>query len=455
MKGDLVQLQASAPKGVIIKLGKIGGPTAKMLGSNIEPILRYNVYNVYSGNFAIEQTLYSKNYQGEVYSNDESLYNSSVGNYLAGQNMRLEVSDHTFDWLLPYLTTPESKSATVMLLAELLKHQQQRNAYEKRMYGAYIENWASLHEETIKRLESGKHNIVPITEFTSFKAENFVESAPKDSLLIANLPEPRVNYILEYSKVDTILSWENPEYKPLTQEAWQGLIDNITSRPYILFSESELELPLISQAQKGGGKHIRMYSNIIEKRGLVKSRLGYTVPGFKVITPEVEITRKSKIKIVKDRWHCMNYYRNIYLAKGIKFADGRLNLLVFLDDYLIGCIIYSPEEYKKEGAETTIYQLSDFVTGKHKYPRLSKLILLITQTKDIKALIDREFIQDTKVIRSTAFTEKTGSMKYRGIYEKTANKEGYVNYDSPTGLYTLKQALTIWIDKYNKEGKND
>lgn len=101
-----------------------------------------------------------------------------------------------------------------------------------------------------------------------------------------------------------------------------------------------------------------------------------------------------------------------------------------------------------------IYQRSDLAVPSAE-KRLAKLILLLSQTKEVKKLVDEKLKDDFQFIVTTAFSKNPVSMKYRGVYDlhkRIPDREqaGFrLNYFAKMGLYTLDEAFALWLKKYH------
>jgi len=49
------------------------------------------------------------------------------------------------------------------------------------------------------------------------------------------------------------------------------------------------------------------------------------------------------------------------------------------------------------------------------YRRLAKLLLLVTQTREVRRLLEEKFFLEIPKCRTMVFTDKPVSMKYRGL----------------------------------------
>ena len=86
-----------------------------------------------------------------------------------------------------------------------------------------------------------------------------------------------------------------------------------------------------------------------------------------------------------------------------------------------------------------------------RHRRLAKLLLMVTQCRDMKEILSEKIVRDYKGILTTAFTDQPVSMKYRGIYELAKRGKGFLNYKTEFKDFTFKEVIRLWMKKYAKQ----
>jgi hypothetical protein len=98
--------------------------------------------------------------------------------------------------------------------------------------------------------------------------------------------------------------------------------------------------------------------------------------------------------------------------------------------------------------------MSDFPVGGTSYPRLSRLIVAVALSHEVKALIERAGNKRYRSLTTTAFSKNPSSMKYRGLLRRlTARQEDgqwKVNYGQELGKWSLEEAFATWLEKNGK-----
>jgi len=142
----------------------------------------------------------------------------------------------------------------------------------------------------------------------------------------------------------------------------------------------------------------------------------------------------------------VNYYRDVYLSKGVGIpADGEVPLVAAVDGKVFGFLIYS----RMQGGGD-VYLLADFVVNSSRYQRLAKLLLLITQTAEVRRLLEEKFLLEISKCRTMVFTDRPVSMKYRGLYKLARRDPGKLVYETEMGILDLKEVIPLWLKKYEK-----
>ena len=401
-----------------------------------------------SGNFTVEQIL-----QGlgcKIRSNDIALYSSLIGNHLSGKPMEISVKESGYLWLESYIEEGGvSRIAAVSLLFEMLKHEKGNNLNSIRMYVHYKENFDRFHSQSVERMSKALSSVT-IDDYTTQDVHDLYRDLPTDHLRVAFLPTYVGGYEKLYARLEKIIGWSAPSYEMLTKERYEETVLFMRQGEYLYLSDHDrLEDGLFAVVKTGRLRNIYLYSNL-------PFRTSYVIPYSKSIKGDIpflpddyHITETSRITYLKTDNQHMNYYKNLFLKKGIDHTTGLSPLLVLLDGYLFGFLLFDVIRYGMDMEKSTrgVYLLSDFVIN-HPIKKISKLLLLATKTKELQVILKEKFIQAVEFILTTAFTDKPVSMKYRGVYDLTKRGEGFLQYMAKSGTITSEEAIKTWLKKY-------
>ncbi len=401
-----------------------------------------------SGNFTVEQILQGLNCR--IWSNDIALYSSLIGNHLAGNPMRAEIQDPAYSWLAPYIEEGGvSRIAVVSLLFEMLKQEKANNLQQIRMYDHYKNNFENYHQQSVIKISATLEKI-KIKRYTSRDAYELYAELPTDWMRIAFLPTYVGGYEKLYSRLEKIISWDAPSYDLLTPERYEETVAFMRRGKYLYLSDYDRnEDGLFAIVKTGHLKNVYLYSNIEFKNSYIMPYAKYKKSDYALLPDDHEITEDSKIVFLKSSNEKLNYYKNLFLKKGIDYTTGMSPMMVFLDGYLFGFLLFDIIRYGMDQEKSTrgVYLLSDFVIAS-RIDKISKLLLLCTKTKELQTILKEKFIQAVEFVLTTAFTHKPVSMKYRGVYQLMKRGEGFLQYTTECGKITTAEAVKTWIKKY-------
>ena len=433
-------------------IGSINPDTRILIQSLIPEFEGLPVYVGCSGNFTVERLLASKGVTN-ITSNDVSLYSSAVGNYVMNRKMRIGIKDKEFEWLDEYLKDGLSQIATLLLCTEYFKFVDKEQPYYKRQAAAYRNQFAKLHEKTSMRLKT-RLSEVRLKDYVCGDVLNYIQMIPEESVFIAFPPPNDGGYERLYRKIDEVFDWDNPSYEMFDEEGWRTLKEEAKKKRKWLFIRDRIDdwYPLqseflIAEFQPASmSKTIFVYSNM-KKRCLITKPQKIFEP---VLIERLTGGLTGNLKLVRLKVEQLNTLRSEYMSRAITYpAIADVVIGICDDNRLLGVLAFKiPSKYYKTLADG--FMIADFCVGPSIYKRLSKLVLCVALTAEVKEILEAEFQYPVHRIFTTVFTEKAVSMKYRGLFELFNKKEdgSALNYVAAAGRWTLKEAFEFWKEKY-------
>jgi hypothetical protein len=428
-------------------VGSINAETRKWLGNNGPAFDGREVWVGCSGAFTVEQILSRYAPKARLRGNDVSLYSSALGAYLAGQEFRLEIREEKFAWLEPYLGDVEARAAAVMVLFEVLKYEKADNLFKKRHWAHYLNNFQDFHQATVAKLRERKQE-VRLEAYTTKDIFDLLDEAPKDAVAIAFLPTYAGGYERMFKRLEEIFDWDQPSYGLIDEDRKKRILAKMLERDYLYLDDREWQgLPLVAAVRKARMKPVYIYSNMAAlRRGVLKQQRHAEFVPFPRLSDEDEIKPDSLLTLTPTTNRVVNYYRDVYLSKGVGVpADGEVPLVAAVDGKVFGFLIYS----RMQGGGD-VYLLADFVVNSERYRRLAKLLLLATQTKEVRRLLEEKFLLELPKCRTMVFTDKPVSMKYRGLYKLARRDPGKLVYETDMGIQDLSEVIPLWLKKFEK-----
>ena len=428
-------------------IGSINAETRRWLGNNGPAFDGRQVWVGCSGAFTVEQILSRYAPKARIWGNDVSLYSSALGACLAGQDFNLSVREEKFAWLEPYLIDVEAKAATVMVLFEALKFEKANNLFKQRHWSHYLNNFQDFHQATVAKLRERKKE-VRLEGYTTKDIYDLLEELPQDAVIIAFLPTYAGGYERMFRRLEEIFDWDRPAYGLIDEDRKKRILTKMTARDYLYLDDREWKgLPLVAAVRKARMKPVYVYSNMTAlRRGVMKQQRHAEFVPFARLGGGDEIGPDSQLTLTPTTNRVVNYYRDVYLSKGVGVpADGEVPLVAAVDGKVFGFLIYS----RMQGGGD-VYLLADFVVNSERYRRLAKLLLLMTQTREVRRLLEEKFLLELPTCRTMVFTDKPVSMKYRGLYKLARRDPGKLVYETDMGILDLSEVIPLWLKKYEK-----
>lgn len=262
--------------------------------------------------------------------------------------------------------------------------------------------------------------------------------------MVAFPPTTRPGTSASYKRLHANVEWQEPAYRlwdPKDIEGWLGELREL-GVPHCVFVDHEIEGQMaLARFTKPRARPINLYGT--GKRSSLRARRLRVQPfRYEAVEPG-ELGRDSTVALAPIDNARFNFLRERYLAKGIDFADGMYPYAVLLDGKLAGGFCLTREN---TGRRDSIYLLSDFSIRRER--RLGKLMAMVATSGDALQTAERRLLLRFSKVRTSVFTDKPVSMKYRGIFELEARREGFLNYVSDARRVPLADIYREWFDRY-------
>ena len=428
-------------------VGSINAETRKWLGNNGPAFDGRQVYVGCSGNFTVEQLISRYAPKARIWGNDVSLYSGALGAYLADQPFNLTVREEDYKWLEAFMEDGEGKAATVMVLLEALKYEKANNLFKARHWAHYCKNFSQFHQSTVEKLRERKQG-VRLQGYTSKDIFDLLDEIPKDGVVIAFLPTYAGGYERMFKRLGEIFAWDEPSYEMIDEERKKRTIMKMMERDYLYLDDRQYPgLPMVAVVRKARMKPVYIYSNMAALRlAILKQQRRSQFMPFARLSDQDEITPGSKLTIAPTTNAIVNYFRDVYLSKGVGIpADGEAPFAVAVDGKVFGFLIFARMQGRGD-----VYLLADFVVDSTRYSRLAKLLLLVIQSKEIRRMMEEHLLDELPTCRTMVFTDKPVSMKYRGLFKLARRDPGKLVYETDLGIRRLEEVIPLWLKKYQK-----
>ena len=405
-----------------------------------------------SGNFTSEAVLTQTAPTARLHSNDVSLYSSLLGAWATGQEFPLTIADDDYAFLTPLLAEMPGRLAAVMVLLDMLEFHKRHNPHAVRMWHNFATNFAALHSQTLDRL--AKVTLRVSSYFAGDVFDHYQRFADDpDAVFCCYAPTYAGGYERLYKALDSVLTWTPPDYPPLTDDRRTELLTWVSARKYLWYDDRIIEgfTPVMVQ-QRGRMRSVYLYSNIVPRTAVLLPPQRADLPPWKLHTADTCITAHSTIALHRIKTSELEAFKHAYLGKAVNFCACTWAYAVVIDDLVAGFLEFDRDKWPGTGPRSA-YLPADFAVPHTRYPRLSKLMVMLATSADTQRVLERVMLERVGGVFTTAFTDKPVSMKYRGILTlvkrgHAADGQKFLNYQGDFTPLTWKETLAQWLTKH-------
>lgn len=466
--------------------GSIPADVQNIMANTIKDWKCTDVYVGCSGNFTVEKII-SPLKKFALHSNDVILYSYCLGKYLSGEHFDVDLTDeglNKISWIGEYLKTPIDRLATILLMSGIVKYMDKDNPYYLKMYNAYVKQFATLHAQTVAKIEK---NETRLASYFNGDVMEFVKNTPTDAGFVTYPPFKKAGkaYIKDFAKLESLFSFQQPEYTFFDEKTLIEYFNLVAEKRYwIIGTDMKLSEPFNEYLKAmskttNRGITVYLYSNtgkthyIGPRQEIEDLKIPRLMPGD-VVGDNIELKLLSN--------NAFQTLRSEYMNINIRPGAATLAVGVFVDEKLCGVYAFSASptlsNWDTHIDTPTIYLLSDFPVEPVDYDRLAKLVLYAALSKESKFIAERITRKRVKSLVTTAFSKNPVSMKYRGLFKILNRKEHdalgedwakdidpsnayysqkyQINYGAKMGEWTLNEGLQIWKQKHSQQtGKKE
>lgn len=415
-----------------------------------------SVYNCCSGTFRFEQITLATHPGVAVHSNDVSLYSSAIAGFVLNKPL-----DFTFVKALEFINEFDYREPAQRLAALVVAFNLGRfsggkpNAYKVKHRDHLIGNFQDYVERTLPKVRK-MPEMLPIASYSPRDwLDHMDEAIERKAAIFSYPPFYKGGYEKMFEFLSDNVEWDAPGYKIFDPKGLRDIIEKVRKSgvPFCILSDQiydDLKPELEFVSGRGHPHYCYVSTGRSSFLQLVPRSEAFR---YKPIDLD-KVTADSVVTIRRADAKQMTFLKNVYLKKGIVHTPGMANYLVFIDDMLIGGLIYTLPKF---GEKASIYLLSDFAISRE--ARLSKLITRLALNAEVLHDLGKRFVNRYAEVKTTAFSDHPVSMKYRGIFELTKREERnsaegkfMLNYAGARLNETPQQAFGWWYGKQFRRG---
>lgn len=408
-----------------------------------------NVFIGCSGNYTTDKVMAGMGFA--VHSNDVSLYSKLIADILLNQDTTPMVCTNADlkDAFAGWEEGIYKKLCMVMFAMRITNFAECKNEYQKEMYDTFLEQSEVYYHNTIEKLEKGALNF-HIEDFFFGDFLDFLKEKQGKGVGISFPPTYKGGYEKLYQFVEKSFEYQHAPYNVFDPKTADKVFKELLETDLnIIYSDREwpiLAKWLAGKIKLGANKHpVYIYSSVsernhyyIERNANMKGSKIAIMPTDYVFTPESKVT--VQVCAVSD----VNYYKAFYMANKVNYSTGGdLGLAFLVDGKAFGFASFS----KQLSTLSQIFEQSDFVVNSDT-KRLSKMLLMLIKTRDVRRLIARAMMNYYDSLKTTVYTKAPVSMKYRGVFDLDRRDEGKLMYTAKFTEQTISEAYAEWYSRY-------
>lgn len=425
--------------------GSLPASARSMLLETVQPWGSTEVATLYSGDFAVERSLRGLGLR--CHACDASLYGAALGAAFTSTPFPITVRpEYTalWGWLADWLDTPERAAPTVQLMASLVTDLTGNNRFRMRQREAIETQWPRMHEQTSVRLAAANPSLA---SYTVADPLAHLATLPADLPVILGSAYPDIPIL------DDLFTWEAPVVNPdlnalpllLERPRWVAIL---TER------QPDLDDRLIGYISRCSPPDLYLYGSAGSLRVEMIHRTCTPPPWPKIMPGE---TPTAPLEIVPLEARAFNGLRAEFLNPAIAPREPSYAAAILAGGKVIGAYAVSDDSgptrqtYASQAGFPApgVFLLSDFPVVSGRDARLAKLVLLAALSRESQLLIERKVRHRVRSLVTIAYSERSASMKYRGLFALTKRAPGArtafeLHYAARLGDWPLAEALTRW-----------
>lgn len=416
----------------------------------IDSIGRQEFYVGCSGNFSVDKVI--ARLGCDVHSNDVSLYTKLVADILLGTDTELQVVNTDLQQVFgSWKDSPYRKLSMVMFAMKVSKFASRKNDYEKIFYDAYLDGAQGYYDKTVKKLEGGALDF-RIRSFTFGDFMDFLKKKQGKGIGVSFPPTYKAGYEKIYRFVEESFEYERAKYQLYDPDNSEQVFGDMLRQDENIFCGDQyfesLQDYLVGKIMLGASKHpLFVYSSVKTPKRYYYERVPGEVKNTMPVLPiDYRFTPETKITAQVVPTSLITYFKHFYMSGRVNYTSGGdFGVIVFADGKAFGFAAFS----KQMSTMTHCFIHSDFVS-RSDTPKLSKLMIQLLKTNEVRRIITRKMMHRFDGLKTSVYTDKPVSMKYRGVFRLDRRDKGKLMYSCEFSGQGLEEVYQAWLTKQKK-----
>jgi hypothetical protein len=402
-----------------------------------------------SGNFSTDKILSGMGFK--VHANDVSLYSKLIADVVLGTDTEVKVNNKDIASVFAqWSETKYKKLVQVMFAIRLSELAPRKNDYQRQFYDSYITNSGEYYERTLEKFEKNQQFGFQIESFFFGDFVEHLKNKAGRGVGVAFPPTYKGGYEKMFKYIEDSFAYDRATYGVFDPKQSEVVFRELLQQDEnIIYSDKEhmgLKEYEVAKAVLGSGRNsVYIYSSVKNSDCYYIERTSkpYTTK-LEVIPYDYRITEQTKLEVAQCTVRDVNYFKAFYMANKVNYTEGGDYALAFLaDGKAFGFASFS----KRLSSEELMFVQSDFVVNSC-MDKLSKLLIMLMKSKECRHTMVRFFKHYYKGLKTTVYTDKPVSMKYRGVFNLARRDKGKLIYEAGFGNETLEEIFKQWKKKY-------
>ncbi|MDV6237534.1 hypothetical protein CH379_018025 [Leptospira ellisii] len=312
-----------------------------------------------------------------------------------------------------------------------------------------MEKGLEFYEQTLKKFEAGGVFEFKIESFYFGDFLKHVQNSDGVSVLFA--PTYKGGYEKIYKTVEEVFEYEKATYNVFdSKSAEKTYLNLLESGRSVIYSD--IDFPELSDFKKGvvrysNKKDVSLYSSLdSEKTYFFIPNSEREKTSLQIVRNDFQFFENAKIEIAKVPSDLIFHYKHIFMSSRVNYSDQEDFGIAFLvDGHVFGFAGFK----KFMSSMKHVFVSSDFVV-KSGEKRLSKLLIMLLLSKEVKKFLIREYLHSYKGVQTSVYTPHPVSMKYRGVFELAERKKGKLVYRQEFTNASMDEIFKTWFKTKRK-----
>ena len=338
-----------------------------------------------------------------------------------------------FSFLNEYKNGTPERELTLFFIFSRLQRYNKKTEYGEKEFCSYITKIG----ESIDKITPRSESLVELFNTSKYIVGNVYDALREgDVVVYQQAGYGKHNSVMHNLKKNS--DW-SVEWTPVECD-YENLLPVDDGKEILVVSRNAF-LPLHKIAKDGG---IYLYSNVKRLLGChieIKKEEMYDI---KIPSNDYIVTSDTKLVIKETTQKFFSYMQGRFIKKVQKTTPPNIGyVLCDQDDVILGAFGFN---YTKD-SDYSLWLLSDFCTN-NDVPKLSKLILYVIRSKEVKRALERKLNNRIVNCYTKVYTNMPVSMKYRGAFQKVGRQDKCLVYGFDFGsMESLDQAKQEYLKK--------